>query len=268
MGCVRPLSRRPGRACDLLGTSRIPFAHWAGFIAVLALAFFVAAPASAQGSYSDRFTSPTWEHETSGTARSVRSVRRGVTTTTSLEEFDVPARAQRSRARTSRTYTTQRVVTRTTSPRRVRYAAISRNDAQFIEVAPQQQRARRANSAVRSSEAATMRSAAAPLPSLTGGGIAWRASSACLASNLRAVVASVAARFGHVTVNSTCRSASHNRRVGGARRSWHLTGNAVDFRVRGARIAQVAGYLRSLSGGYRHYGGGLFHIDNGPKRTF
>jgi hypothetical protein len=105
-----------------------------------------------------------------------------------------------------------------------------------------------------------------PGTSLTGGGIAWRASAACLASNLRSIVGSLVS-FGSVTVTSTCRSVSRNRRVGGARRSWHLTGNAVDVRVRG-NVRGALGFLRGHGGGFKHYGGGLFHIDNGPHRRF
>jgi hypothetical protein len=106
-------------------------------------------------------------------------------------------------------------------------------------------------------------------PSLSGGGIRWAASSSCLNSSLRAVVASVAAHFGSVTVNSTCRSRRHNARVGGARHSHHLTGNAVDFRVRRGWRG-VWAFLRSsgVVGGIKHYGGGLFHIDTGPRRTW
>ncbi|MFV0295644.1 MAG: D-Ala-D-Ala carboxypeptidase family metallohydrolase [Hyphomicrobiaceae bacterium] len=100
-----------------------------------------------------------------------------------------------------------------------------------------------------------------------GGGVTWHASASCLDSSLRSVIATVAARYGSVTVNSTCRSRGHNRSVGGAPHSKHLTGDAVDFRVRG-NIGATASYLRSLGGGYKHYGGGLFHIDNGPKRTW
>ncbi len=107
----------------------------------------------------------------------------------------------------------------------------------------------------------------APRPSLSGKGISWRANSGCLASNLRAAVAYVAANFGSVTVNSTCRSKRHNRRVGGARQSYHLTGNAVDFRMRGNVRAAYA-FLRGSIGGIKHYGGGRFHIDNGPRRAF
>lgn len=103
----------------------------------------------------------------------------------------------------------------------------------------------------------------------SGGGIRWAASSACLNGTLRAVVAQVAANYGSVTVNSTCRSRGHNRRVGGAPRSQHLSGNAVDFRVHGNARAVYA-FLRSSGsvGGLKHYGGGLFHIDTGARRSW
>lgn len=108
-----------------------------------------------------------------------------------------------------------------------------------------------------------------PGPSLSGGSVRWVATSGCLNSGLRSVVASVAASFGPVTVNSTCRGRRHNARVGGARRSHHLTGNAVDFRVRG-NWRGVMAHLRSsgLVGGLKHYGGGLFHIDTGTRRSW
>ncbi len=103
----------------------------------------------------------------------------------------------------------------------------------------------------------------------SGGGIRWAASSGCLNGSLRAVVAQVAASYGSVTVNSTCRSRGHNARVGGARKSHHLTGNAVDFRVRG-NVRGAYAFLRSSGnvGGLKHYGGGLFHIDSGPRRSW
>jgi hypothetical protein len=107
-----------------------------------------------------------------------------------------------------------------------------------------------------------------PSPNLSaGGGVRWVASAGCLNGSLRSVIASVAATFGAVTVSSTCRSRAHNRRVGGASRSWHLTGNAADFRVHGHRGGVMA-FLRSHGsvGGLKHYGGGLFHIDSGPRR--
>ena len=108
-----------------------------------------------------------------------------------------------------------------------------------------------------------------PGRSLSGGSVTWIANAGCLNGSLRAVVNAVASRFGPVTVNSTRRSGSHNRRIGGASRSYHLSGNAVDFRVR-SNTSAVFAFLRSHGnvGGIKHYGGGLFHIDNGPRRSW
>lgn len=113
----------------------------------------------------------------------------------------------------------------------------------------------------------------APAPSarrsLSGRSIRWVASPSCLASPLRAILGQVASVFGPVTVNSTCRSSARNRHVGGAPRSYHLTGNAVDFRVRGSYGAVLAylGRQRSV-GGLKHYGNDVFHVDTGPRRTW
>lgn len=112
---------------------------------------------------------------------------------------------------------------------------------------------------------------AIPAPSLPsseaagGHGTRWAANAQCLAPSLRAIIAHVSANYGRVRVNSTCRSRKHNRRVGGAPRSYHLSGNAADFRIFGNVRATLA-YLRSTVGGLKHYGGGLFHIDTGPRR--
>jgi hypothetical protein len=105
--------------------------------------------------------------------------------------------------------------------------------------------------------------------SLSGGGVRWVASSGCLDGSLKSVVYQVAANYGPVTVNSTCRSTGRNRAVGGAPRSKHLSGDAVDFRVRG-NVGAVYAYLKSVGsvGGLKHYGGGLFHIDNGERRSW
>lgn len=105
--------------------------------------------------------------------------------------------------------------------------------------------------------------------SLSGASVRWRASPGCLNRALHGVLQQVAASFGPVTVNSTCRSPRHNARVGGARHSQHLTGNAVDFRIAGNAGSTLA-FLRSNQavGGLKHYGGGLFHIDTGPRRTW
>ncbi len=105
--------------------------------------------------------------------------------------------------------------------------------------------------------------------SLSGGGVRWVASSKCLNGRLKALMYKVAANYGSVTVSSTCRSRSRNARVGGAKRSQHLTGSAVDFRVHGKWGAAWA-YIKRAGGvgGYKHYGGGLFHVDTGQRRTW
>jgi hypothetical protein len=107
-------------------------------------------------------------------------------------------------------------------------------------------------------------------PSLSGGGVRWAANSGCLNSSLRAVIHQVASAFGPVTVNSTCRSRRHNSRVGGAHRSHHLSGNAVDFRVQGAGARSVYAFLRNHAsvGGLKLYRRGFFHIDTGSRRTW
>jgi hypothetical protein len=102
----------------------------------------------------------------------------------------------------------------------------------------------------------------------SGGGVQWNASSHCLPAELKEVVRDVADKFGPVRVNSTGRSWSHNRAVGGATQSYHLSCQAVDFRVFASNTGAVASYLRSHGGGVKHYGGGLFHIDKGSARTW
>ena len=117
--------------------------------------------------------------------------------------------------------------------------------------------------------AGTKRGRKRKLKSITGGsrGVRWVASSRCLNGRLKAAINHVARNYGRVRVNSTCRSRKRNRRAGGARRSYHLSGNAADIRVWG-NVRAAARYLRRIAGGYKHYGGGLFHIDTGPRRRW
>lgn len=91
----------------------------------------------------------------------------------------------------------------------------------------------------------------------------------CLPGALRNVLADVAAKFGPVSIQSTHRTRTHNRRAGGARSSLHLSCRAIDFRVR-ARARGVMAYLRSRPevGGLKIYRNGIIHIDNGSRRTW
>jgi hypothetical protein len=108
-------------------------------------------------------------------------------------------------------------------------------------------------------------------PSLAGDAIKWQptALTDCLAAPLRGVLVELAGAFGPITVRWTCRSKEVNARVRGAKRSYHLTGNAVDFNVTGNYRAVLA-FLKAKKevGGLKHYGGGAFHIDTGPRRTW
>ena len=100
-------------------------------------------------------------------------------------------------------------------------------------------------------------------------GINFRAPTKCVPSSLIKVLKRVSARYGPITVNSTWRGRSKNRKVGGRGHSMHLACRAVDFRVHGS----TRGLLKFLMaqkevGGFNRYPSGFYHIDNGPRRTW
>jgi Peptidase M15 len=147
-----------------------------------------------------------------------------------------------------------------TSPRTKRAASTSSEDR------PQTRRVRTASLGNSKSDAEPERK---ERRSLSGGSVNWTADRGCLNGTLRSVIASLASNYGPVTVNSTCRSRSHNARVGGAPKSHHLDGDAVDFRIHSNVSAAYASLRGNGSlGGIKHYGGGLFHIDTGPRRSW
>lgn len=100
-------------------------------------------------------------------------------------------------------------------------------------------------------------------------GVTLNAPWKCVPNKLKVVINQVSRKFGHVTINSTHRSRRKNRRVGGARRSWHIGCRAVDFRVRG-RSRGLYRWLRNHPnvGGLKRYRSGFYHIDIGPRRSW
>lgn len=93
----------------------------------------------------------------------------------------------------------------------------------------------------------------------------WR----CVPPRLKNVIYAVSRKFGSVRINSTIRSRGKNRRIGGARHSYHLHCNAVDFRVlRGSRGVYSFLARQKAVGGLKRYKSGYFHIDTGPRRTW
>lgn len=74
-----------------------------------------------------------------------------------------------------------------------------------------------------------------------------------------------------LTVTSGCRSHHYNRRIGGARRSWHTRCMAADIRVQSVGAGSVMRYARSLPGrgGVGTYcRTSVVHIDVGPRREW
>ncbi|PTW60907.1 peptidase M15-like protein [Breoghania corrubedonensis] len=99
--------------------------------------------------------------------------------------------------------------------------------------------------------------------------ITWEDTKWCVPGSLKRVLTRVADRYGHVTVTSTRRWWLENWWKGGAPHSLHRSCRAVDFNVAGNPRSVVA-FLRAQRevGGYKHYSGGHYHIDNGRRRTW
>lgn len=92
---------------------------------------------------------------------------------------------------------------------------------------------------------------------------------ACLPTPVRRALNDVALRFGPVIVRSTHRGNGRFVRTDAWRGSYHRDCRAADFRVAGNPAAVLA-FLRARHdlGGIKRYRNGLFHIDNGPRRSW
>jgi uncharacterized protein YcbK (DUF882 family) len=94
----------------------------------------------------------------------------------------------------------------------------------------------------------------------------------CFPADLRMLINTVAWHYGkRVHIQSGFRSKHHNRRIGGARGSYHVKCQAVDIQVRGVNKYALAKYLKTLPG---RGGVGTYcnvstvHIDIGPRRAW
>ncbi len=94
----------------------------------------------------------------------------------------------------------------------------------------------------------------------------------CLQPSLVRTLKSLEAHFGKpVVVTSGFRSPEHNKRVRGARNSYHMRCAAADVQVVGVDKHRVANYLRALPG---RGGVGTYcshhsvHVDTGPRRDW
>ena len=91
----------------------------------------------------------------------------------------------------------------------------------------------------------------------------------CLPAPVRRALNDVAMRFGPILVRSTNRGNGRFVRTDAWRGSYHKDCRAADFRVSGNPSAILA-FLRMRPdlGGVKRYRNGLFHIDNGPRRSW
>ncbi|MEZ5818855.1 MAG: D-Ala-D-Ala carboxypeptidase family metallohydrolase [Hyphomicrobiaceae bacterium] len=94
------------------------------------------------------------------------------------------------------------------------------------------------------------------------------ASSSCLPSGLKARLAQVSKKFGHVQIISTYRRGA---RMPNGHPSFHASCRAVDFNPPRGKYSEVASWLKANhGGGVGTYSCGMhhIHIDNGPRIRF
>ncbi len=110
-----------------------------------------------------------------------------------------------------------------------------------------------------------------PLSRMQGVRIATDDSTGCVPEKLKGFIDQLRTRFGRVDIRSGYRSRSHNRQVGGARRSQHMSCNAIDFSVPGVPKSEVRLFLTANfqgRAGVGYYCGDRFHLDVGNPRQW
>lgn len=72
-----------------------------------------------------------------------------------------------------------------------------------------------------------------------------------------------------IIITSGLRCQAHNAKVGGIKNSLHLTGDAIDFVVKGLRPYEYYYLVEKLfsEGGIGYYNG-FIHVDSGKKNRF
>ncbi|MEP6356341.1 MAG: D-Ala-D-Ala carboxypeptidase family metallohydrolase [Hyphomicrobiales bacterium] len=94
----------------------------------------------------------------------------------------------------------------------------------------------------------------------------------CFPPELRRILSLVHKRYGtKPEISSGFRSVAYNRRIGGARGSYHTKCQAADIKVAGVSKYVLAKYLRTIPdiGGVGVYGcRGIVHVDVGPRRNW
>ena len=94
----------------------------------------------------------------------------------------------------------------------------------------------------------------------------------CFPAKLKRLIKKISRHYGKpIYVTSGHRSRGHNRRIGGARGSYHVKCKAVDFKVPGVSKYALARYVKRLPGrgGVGTYcGKSTIHLDVGPRRTW
>ena len=95
----------------------------------------------------------------------------------------------------------------------------------------------------------------------------------CVTKNARLMSAlrKVRAKYGRaVVVDSAYRSPAYNRKVRGAKGSYHMSCNALDIYVASVSKDALRTFVRTLPeiGGVGIYASGSIHMDTGPVRNW